>query len=112
MNDEYTKQLEKQNEELKELLAKATIWEPVWVKLPILDLDGEQTWELTNGFYIHASITTKLSTVPSMYNIFIMNHKTSDMVEFTLENAMARAYHALLEMRQKRDKNMMKLTPC
>lgn len=107
---DYVKQLEEQNEELKELLAKATIWEPVWVKLPTLDPDGQECWDLTNGFYIHASITTSPSDVPSIFKIRIMNRKTTDMVEFTLENAMARASHKLLEMREKRDR-IMKLTP-
>lgn len=103
----YTNDLEKQNEELSQKLAKSesvvSIWEPEWVFMPGYDDKLSEFWHLTNGFFIHATI--KHTLVDGYFHVTLMNSKNIEYVTSTLESAKQSAMLGLMRKRSIRDTN-------
>jgi len=100
----YTEELEKQNEELKQKLGRASLWVPQWVDLPTMYPQTCEYYELSNGFFVHAKI--KYDKTKNMYSVSLLNNKSVIYIAKSLEEAKEKALDILRHKRMGRDKSL------
>lgn len=98
MND-YIQHLEEQNEQLKEKLSKASLWEPMWYK------SSDFEWRLSNGCFVYARLHPKYGP-DDVYAVTVLNRSHGNIkgLKEAKESAWRLLMESLMEYEEKRKK--------